>query len=297
MSENKKITIAVHNGHFHGDDIFAVATMLLVLGEGANVSVIRTRDQATIEKADYVLDVGQVYDELKNRFDHHQIGGAGKRINGIPYASFGLVWKKYGKELSGSKEVAETIDRKLAQPTDARDNALTISNQIFDDVSEYSISSFFGAFSPTWAEGSADTDDIFMSMVNYAKEVLLREIKVESDGLEAAQVVEKIYRESADKRLIIFDRYYPSNEVLSHFPEPLFTIYLRSEGTWGLKAVSDHLFVNRKDLPKEWAGKENQELEDITGVKDVVFCHKTQYLAVAKTKEAILKLAELALNS
>lgn len=36
-----------------------------------------------------VVDIGGVYDLETNHFDHHQIGGAGKRENGIPYAAIG----------------------------------------------------------------------------------------------------------------------------------------------------------------------------------------------------------------
>src|SRR5437764_1161911 len=97
-----EVTIVAHNGNFHADDVFAVATVLLVLERSdfpawrqAIPKIIRTRDPKTIEKADFVVDVGGVYDAENNRFDHHQAGGAGTRANGIPYASFGLVWKKF----------------------------------------------------------------------------------------------------------------------------------------------------------------------------------------------------------
>jgi uncharacterized UPF0160 family protein len=38
-------------------------------------------------------------------------------------------------------------------------------------------------------------------------------------------------------------------------------------------------------------------LEKITGVAGAIFCHNARFMAVAKTKEAILKLSEIALNS
>jgi uncharacterized UPF0160 family protein len=108
---NKQIKVISHGSGFHTDDIFAVATILLVLGEKDDVSVIRTRDMEIIKTGDYVVDVGGVHDESTNRFDHHQFGGAGKRENGIPYASFGLVWNKFGKDLVGSEDGANRIDK------------------------------------------------------------------------------------------------------------------------------------------------------------------------------------------
>ena len=80
--------IITHSGSFQADDIFAVAILLLAVGES---EVVRTRDKDQIALADYVVDVGMIYDPAQNRFDHHQPGGAGERPNGIPHASSGLV--------------------------------------------------------------------------------------------------------------------------------------------------------------------------------------------------------------
>src|ERR1035437_8220507 len=101
---NKKKIISTHNGTFHTDDVFAVATLSLFLND--KVTIVRTRDVDIIANADFVCDVGGEHDSARSRFDHHQQGGAGKRANGTPYAAFGLVWKEFGEQLSGSKEIA-----------------------------------------------------------------------------------------------------------------------------------------------------------------------------------------------
>src|SRR3989344_5092065 len=148
----KKLTIVTHNSHFHADDVFAVATLLLLLEKDHEINVVRSRDQAVIAEADYVVDVGGVYDPDKNCFDHHQTGGAGKRENPIPYASFGLVWKKYGEQLCGSQEIADYIDQVLVQPIDALDNGLVISKKLFADIRMYDVGDFLNAFLSTWKE-------------------------------------------------------------------------------------------------------------------------------------------------
>src|SRR3990167_7769204 len=123
--------IITHSGSFQADDIFAVAILLLAVGES---EVIRTRDKDQIAAADYVVDVGMVYDPAQNRFDHHQPGGAGERPNGIPYASCGLVWKEFGEMLAGGKEEADLIDTNLMQPLDAHDNGVAIADDRFKGV-------------------------------------------------------------------------------------------------------------------------------------------------------------------
>jgi len=291
--------LVTHNSKFHADDVFAIATLGLLLEQNnKHWQVIRTRDPEDIGKGDYVVDVGGVYDADADRFDHHQIGGAGKRDNSIPYASFGLVWKKYGETISGNREVAEKIDQKLVQPIDALDSGITIINPIFDGLYPYGFSDFINALTPSWKENYSEIDILFNTAVKYAQAVLVREIKRASDKFEARAIVRKVYAESSDKRVIIFDTYCPANDFISAFPEPLFIISPKEDGTWIVHTVRDNpeLFVNRKSLPENWAGKRDAELEQITGVTGSIFCHTDRFIAVAQTKESAIKLAELALG-
>ncbi len=301
MVENKKVTIVTHNSGFHTDDIFAVATLLLVLGESIEVEIIRSRDMSIIEKADYVVDVGGVHNPDRNRFDHHQEGGAGRRENAVPYASFGLVWKKYGEVLSGNTSVLEKIDKMIVQPIDANDNGVSFLETKISDLHPFDIGLMTFLFYPTWKEDIEKIDDIFLDLVSYAKFLLNRIIASEKDRVEAESFVLNAYNSSSDKRLIVLDNSrFPWGEVLAKFPEPLYVIYKSiTDDTWAIKCVrSDlHSYVNRKKLPESWAGKKNQELEKITGIEGSVFCHNNRFMAVAKTKEAILQLAEIALNS
>ncbi len=299
MNSNKK-KLVTHNGKFHSDDIFACATLSLVL-ESLNepLEVIRTRDIEIIKEGDYVFDVGGVYDPDNNRFDHHQLGGAGKRENGIEYASFGLVWKKFGIILCAKEEVVNSVDNKLVTPVDAQDNGIDLYTTNFEGVLPYAIWDAFSSFLPTWKEEENVTDRMFLEMVEIAKKILKREVKRAQDKLEAKVLVEKAYQETTDKRLIVLDIYYPWREALIAYPEPLFVVTPRLGGKWDLQTINVKLnsFKARKDLPKEWGGLLNKDLEDATGVPDAVFCHRGLFLAVADSKEGILKLAELALKN
>lgn len=295
-----QVTIVTHNSKFHTDDIFAVATLLLVLEKEYSVTVIRSRDKEIINAADYVVDVGDEYHPERNRFDHHQEGRAGERENGIPYASFGLVWKKYGVTLCGNEYVSDQIDKKLIQPTDASDNGIKIFSSTIDGVHPYTLDSLRRAFVPSWKEGFKNIDDVFLELVTSAKKLIKREIIKNKDELEAKESVERAYVESSDKRLVIFDTYYPSEDFIVAFPEPLFIVFPSSvDGTWLLQTIQNdsESRINRKDLPETWAGKSDTDLENITGVPGSIFCHINRFLAVAKTKEAILALAHIALNS
>jgi uncharacterized UPF0160 family protein len=298
MSEPKKVKIVTHSSGFHTDDVFAVATLLLVL-KGSEVEVIRSRDQAVIDSGDYVVDVGGIHDPSKNRFDHHQSGGAGKRENGIPYASFGLVWNAFGSKLTENKEVADRIDFSIVQPIDSNDNGVQFVESTILGLRPVDVGFITSLFGPTWKE-DGNIDETFMELVSYAKHFLIRIIKSFRDKVEAEKLVLENYENSEDKRVIILgNSKFPWEEVLSKFPEPLFVIYKNiNADNWSIKAIRNDLFsyIPRKKLPEAWAGKMGEELEKITGIPGSVFCHNARFMAVAKTKEGVLKMAEIALN-
>lgn len=293
---SSSVKIVTHDSSFHSDDVFAVATLVLMLG-GEKYEILRTRDPLEIESADYVVDVGEVYDADKNRFDHHQEGRAGQRENGVPYASFGLVWKKFGEKVCDSKEVADKIDRILVQPIDAIDNGFEIEKRVVSNVRSYNIGDYINSFVPTWKE-DPDFDLIFNKVVDIALNLLKREIKIHQDVLEASIVLEDIYKNTEDKRIFVLDKKISWGEFVSTKKEVLFVVSPKDDGSWVVKTTRDDLnsFKNRKSLPKEWGGKRGEDLVYITGVKDAVFCHAGLFIAFASTKEGALDLAKLALE-
>ena len=294
---NKNKICITHDGTFHADDLFATAT-LSILNNG-NIKIIRTRNPEIIKNGDYVFDVGGVYDEEKNRFDHHQKDFNKKRKEGIFYSSFGLVWKKFGKELVESEKEIKLVDDKLVAPIDASDNGFDLVENKYE-ISPYFIQYFFYSMCPSWSEVDLSKDQMFLRSVEIAKEVLSREIIQAKDSILAEELVLSIYKNTKDKRIIVLDKDYPCEFVLNKFPEPLFVIYPRTDNvSFGVRAIREDpkTFKNRKNFPISWAGLRDEELQKITGVEDAIFCHRALFLAVAKTKEGAIKLAELALNS
>lgn len=297
---DKKVIIATHDGMFHTDDVFAVAALLCLLDKNPVPTVIvRTREEEMIRKADFVVDVGSIDEPEKNCFDHHQIGGAGKRENGISYASFGLVWKKFGKDIAGSEELARIVDKNLVASIDADDSGIDLYKKVFADTVPYTLGDFVHNLRPTWQESNELVDTRFLEAVAFARRVLEKEIAFAKAALAGEAKVRAAYNEAKDKRVIVLDAFYSYEEVLSKFKESLFVIFPRPDGSWTLKTVRDDvsLFKNRKNLPKEWAGKSDYDLAQITGVEDAVFCHNGLFMAVAKSKNGAIALAKLALNS
>lgn len=304
MNTNNNDTIkklVTHNGSFHSDDLFATATLSIILERaGESFEVIRTRDMEIMKTADYVYDVGGIYDEATNRFDHHQVGGAGKDEKGIEYSSFGLVWKKFGTEICGNEKIAGAVRSKLVAPIDGPDNGQDIYTTNFENVSPYTIQSYFFSVQPSWDEDDSNIDAVFLECVKFAKTILMREVVLAKSLFEAEEKVLSVYNKTDDKRLLVLDNHYPFDNILYKIPEPIFIIYPRPDTTWGVRAVRKNpkSFENRKNLPKSWGGlRDEEELKKLTGVDDAVFCHRALFLAVAKSQAGAIKLAQIALQS
>jgi uncharacterized UPF0160 family protein len=291
--KGKVKTIVAHNGKFHADDVFAVATLKTVLK--GQLKIVRTRNQKLIGKADWVVDVGGVYNSRNNRFDHHQPKGAGKRKNGVPYASFGLVWKKYGKKICGSVEVADYLDRRLVQFIDAEDNGFRLFKSIKDFL-PYTISNIVSVFNPGWSDKKS-AGKHFKETVKIAEQIISKEILRAKAAQKDKKSVLNAYQKASDKRIILLSKSYRWQEFLVPLAKPRFVVY-PEDNFWRVMAVKKSLlgFAVRKPFPKRWSGRRGESLADLSGVEDALFCHKNLFLAVAKSRKGAIQLAEIALG-
>lgn len=289
--------IATHDGSFHADEVFAVACLRLALGE---VEVIRTRDPERLAAADLRVDVGGRHDPSNGDFDHHQPGGAGARPNGIPYAAFGLVWRRWGCEVAG-KAVAAKLDARLVQIVDAHDNGQTVFTSSLG-VTAPTVDQIISSFNPTFEDDATCelTDRRFCEAVEFAEGILRRELAHLQAAEHAAGRVRELLARSPDPRLLVLDANLPWREVVvEEAPSVLLCVYPRSDGSWGVQAAPKALvgFENRLDLPAEWAGLRGDKLARISGVEDAIFCHNNRFVVVARSREGALALAERALGA
>ncbi|MCZ4491510.1 MAG: hypothetical protein QOH30_201 [Baekduia sp.] len=291
--------VATHPGNFHADDVFAIA--VLGLTADGPLEIVRTRDEAIQDAADARVDVGGRSDPATGDFDHHQKGGAGERDNGIRYASFGLVWRAYGEQLTGDAEGAASIDERLVQGVDANDTGQTIVRSLVEGVRPMTVSGVIAAMNPAWDESLTpeQEDARFAEAVAVATRIVQDELAGSAAFRRAHQLVHDAIGRADDPRIIELDRNMPWREaVVTTAPEALFVVYPKADG-WGMQAVPKALgaFDNRRDLPAAWAGLSGDELAAASGVDDAVFCHAARFYASAQSREGITALAAQALAS
>ncbi|MHB0984644.1 MAG: MYG1 family protein [Sulfuricella sp.] len=288
---------ATHSGSFHADDVLAAATLRLA---NPSLPILRTRDQEQLNAADIVFDVGRVFDPATCRFDHHQLEYKEARDNGIPYSSFGLIWRELGAQLCESAAAAARIDRWLVQGVDAMDCGITLSRETLP-VTLMSISTVIGGFNPGWQDvTSAETrNEAFERAVSLAIAVLQNTIR-DANGFEKARaaVAQGVLLEAG--RLLVLEHDVPWKEAVLGSPEyerVLYVISPDAQGRWHVSTVPDHAgsFGNRKPLPSAWAGLDGEELDAVIGMKGCVFCHRGRFVAGHKTKDGAMEMARLAI--
>ncbi len=297
----KKLLVATHNGTFHADECFACATLSVwAQKNGQKIKIVRTRDPEIIKRANIVVDVGMEYDSRRNRFDHHQLGGAGEHENGIPHASFGLVWQKYGEEICGSKEVAKEIERRLVIPIDAHDNGINIMMPNGFGTVDYIVSFVISTFNATWIEGQKDQDKRFMKALSFATQLIEREI-TRLHALEKGKLVtqESIEKQNGEE-ILILDMPVDWEEVVVGYPYIKIVIYPGGNGDdWSVQVARDDIHnydSNRVNFPDNWRGLRGEELEAVSGVVGSIFCTRGGWFMKVKTKEGAIELAKKALK-
>lgn len=311
--------IATHSGSFHADDVFGVA-VLAALHPGHEI--VRSRDPAVLAGADFLVDVGGEWDAARGRFDHHQRGFHGRRMRGDEpaegYASAGLVWRAFGTayvrhaaQLLGESLPPEAVAR-ITQDVDASlvrylDLVDTGAQMVAPGV--FGLSSQVALLNSSWLEEQGlDGHALARLQLERFREAVglvqrqLHRLVLRRIGQElAAERVRKAERLLDGRVLHLRDGGMPwTAVVVQEMPEVLLVLYPESdEGgqRYVLRTapVASDSFANRMDLPAAWAGLRDAQLAAASGVPDALFCHTNLFIAVARSFEGALRLAELAL--
>ena len=301
-----KMRLITHDGSFHADDVLAY-TVLAGIPRFSNARLIRTRDEHVIASADMgdiVFDVGFEFDPVRNRFDHHMRGKPlrDETLEGvrIPYSSVGLVWRFFGEEylLSNFPDVEpvidrvwDEIDRTLMIPTDMTDNGIGVS------FAPTSLAVTIDDFNQSWDDDDDHGDSLFLAASNFARTVLEQRAAKAISAARALDIATEAIASSPDPRIIVLPRPLPWEPAIyaGGFDEALYVIS-EKKGTWYCQAVrpEEGSFGQRKPLPEAWAGLEGDDLVQVSGVEDAVFCHAMRFVCAARSLDGALELAHIA---
>lgn len=144
-----------HGGIFHADELFCTALFRILNPEFKVTRGFNPEES----NADVIYDIGG------GEFDHHGEPEFRDDGAGVPYASFGKVWRKYGC-LFLNEAGQKRFDRQFVERLDAHDNG-GARNQLSEVIS---------SLNPNWDDPTEKPDTQFQIALDFVQGILERQI-------------------------------------------------------------------------------------------------------------------------
>lgn len=306
MTDAPQIAFLVtHSGGFHADEVMASVILTRIF---PTADLRRSRAAAWITPAAdrLIYDVGGAYDAAAGIFDHHQ-RGAPLRADGQPFSSFGLIWQHFGAQylaLSGIApaeidRVHAAFDADFVLPVDLIDNG-AISPSVAGPLSSLTLPVLLETLKPAFdAQDPAAEAQAFQTALGIARVFIEAAVaghaaKIRADALVRAAIVR-----AGQGRVLELPTGMPFRKAVegAGADHLLFVVHPRA-ADWCVTGIrrAEGDFALRADLPAAWAGLTDAALEAASGVAGASFCHNARFIAAAKTREAALQLAEIAVR-
>ncbi|MBB4953550.1 uncharacterized UPF0160 family protein [Agrobacterium vitis] len=299
------VFLVTHSGGFHADELLS-SVILTRLFPDAQIVRSRAADWITPASDRIIYDVGGLYDASAQIFDHHQ-RGAPVRDDGQPYSSFGLIWKHYGRDYLAASGVPKahidavhtSFDGSFVLPVDLVDNG-ALSPATAGQLAGLTLPALLETLKPVFDETDPKAEDrTFHEALAIARAFVEARISKSAAKLRAEAVVQQAIETAGQGRILELPMGMPFRPavVKAGADHLLFVVHPRGND-WTLIGIrrADEGFDLRADLPAGWAGLTNGDLEAACGVAGATFCHNGRFIAAAKTREAALAMAELAVT-
>ncbi|KAB1216395.1 UPF0160 protein [Morella rubra] len=320
--------VGTHNGSFHCDEALG-CFMIRLTDKFSNAEIVRSRDAQVLEDLDAVLDVGGVYDPIRNRYDHHQKGFEEVFGHGFStkLSSAGLVYKHFGKEIiakelqvdEGHPDVHRlflAVYKSFMEAIDAIDNGI---NQFDTDkppryVNNTHLSSRVGRLNLDWIEPDQSPEkenEAFRQAMALAGSEFFDSLRFHAKSwLPARSIVMECLaaRQDIDPsgEIVVLTTFCPwklhlfeLEEEMKIDPSIKYVLYRDDRSkSWRVQAVavSPDRFESRKPLPSQWRGLRDDELSRGAGIPGCVFVHTSGFIGGNQSFEGALAMAKSALK-
>ncbi len=313
--------IATHDGSFHADETIACAILTYIF---ENSSIIRSRDCDELERADIVIDVSGLNDE--KHFDHHSKNFTKTRLNGISYATAGLMWDKFGRDflakvckqnaLNFSTDIIvkaqQRIDHEMMELIDLNDNG-QLNSYLSAQLAPHSEGELrvFNALNAFYQQdpsipyivamqnlptaNAAEQQKSFLATVKMLRQIL---INTAINALHTEHGIARTLELYDGGPLLIMHEKLPWSAAVLSNPEEFahcsLAIYPDRKRGWRVQSLPVSLserFCNRVTAPEAWCGLDDKALDAATGLEGTIFVHKSGFTGGAIEFETILELA------
>ena len=297
--------LVTHSGGFHADELMS-SVILTRLFPTASILRSRAPEWITPGPDRIVYDVGGAYDPALRIFDHHQ-RGAPLRDDGQPLSSFGLIWRHFGHDYLAdigvpaehSEQVYASFDRIFVLPVDLVDNGV-VSVSVAGPLSAMTLPGLLETLKPDFDETDPEAEDrAFHAALTIARAFAEARVLRSAAKLRAESVVLAAIAATGPGRVLELPQGMPFRPAIvkAGAEHLLFVVHPRQQD-WCVTGIrrADEGFDLRADLPLAWAGLTHADLEVASGVPGASFCHNGRFIAAAKTREAALAMAALAVQ-
>lgn len=320
----KMLTIGTHDGVFHCDESLA-CYLIKLLPEYKDAQIVRSRNQADLDKCDIVVDVGRVYDVSANRFDHHQPTFSStlssifpkKNFGNIKLSSAGLIYAHFGHKIISqlmdwpkddprTDKLFDTVYDQFIKEIDAIDNGINM----FEGEPLYHINTHLSArvamLKPDWNEESNPQIlyDRFLKAVSLTGAEFMERIRYYGKVWMPVRVlVQEAFNSRTDHhssgRIMVLKQNMPWMQHLFELEEEhnltgaIHYIIFPDSKDWRIRAmpVTPASFELRRKIRSEWLGLVNEDLSAKAGIEGCVFVHTTGFIGGNKTMEGALQMA------
>lgn len=198
------------------------------------------------------------------------------------------MWNEYGEEIityynHSSKHAQQgvyDVNKMFIEP-------LSYERPEYEGITAYPIEQLAIIFEHYHHKGEALLDGIFYSCIDS-----------EVSRIQGMDYIEKQIDLSED-HILILEQFVPWKGTLLKSESPkvndiYITIFPSQRGGWNFQGVplSPSSFDTRISVPDEWCGKRDEELQELTGIKDARFIHSGGFIGGTDSYEATLALAK-----
>lgn len=297
--------LITHSGGFHADEVLS-SVILTHLFPKAQLR--RTRDAEWIRPDDtkIIYDVGGDFDPALQIFDHHQRPNP-LRDDGQPFSSFGLIWAQYGLAYLAALGVPDVdragihlaFDTKFVLPIDLLDNG-AIEPSVAGPLSPLTLPALLGSLKPVFDDTAPTADDdAFLAALLIARSLVEAFIRNLTAKARAHSIVTAAVHKAGSSPILELPMGMPYKSAMDAAGGDHLLFVVNPRGAdWTLNGIklSNDTFEQRANLPAAWAGLTDEALEKASGVPGAKFCHNARFIAVANSREAIMALAEIAVQ-
>lgn len=298
--------LVTHSGGFHADEVMS-SVILTRLFPQAEIVRSRAADWITPGADRIIYDVGGAYDVDQHIFDHHQ-RGAPLRDDGQPLSSFGLIWRHFGRAYLAGFEIAQadidavhgSFDKSFVLPIDLVDNG-ALSPSAAGALASMTLPGLIETLKPVFDDQDPESERrAFDAAVMIARHFVEARVARNAAKIRADGIVEAAIAQAGAGHVLELPMGMPfrPSVIKAGADHLLFVVTPRGGTEWTIGGIRLHEdgFEQRADLPAAWAGLNGAELEAVSGVEGAIFCHNGRFIAAAKTREAILAMANLAVK-